>query len=263
MKRLSSLVVLIAILGAAALGQDAKAFASKLDSQLRGQEVTLRSLACGGGLEFDETGTLKRPQPTGPWTLCALVKVSKVNWKKDRLRIDGTRLGVKYKEHESRVKIENVTILIDSADPEHLRQAVEAIFLKKSEKLSDVAPSYWRCYLEHPGEKLSWSLCGRENGIPAINRISKDMRPPKPIYDPDPQFSEWARADHYQGTVVLGIEISKDGNVTDVQILRPLGLGLDDKSAEIVRTWRFQPALDKDGHPVTVRVNVEVNFHMM
>jgi len=38
-------------------------------------------------------------------------------------------------------------------------------------------------------------------------------------------------------------------------------LGLDEKAIEAVKKWRFVPAM-KDGKPVAVQVNVEVNFHL-
>jgi outer membrane biosynthesis protein TonB len=36
---------------------------------------------------------------------------------------------------------------------------------------------------------------------------------------------------------------------------------LDEKAIEAVRQWRFRPGL-KDGEPVAVVVNVEVNFRL-
>jgi TonB family protein len=36
-------------------------------------------------------------------------------------------------------------------------------------------------------------------------------------------------------------------------------MGLDEKALEAVKAWRFEPA-KKDGVPVAVLVNVEVNF---
>jgi TonB family protein len=38
-------------------------------------------------------------------------------------------------------------------------------------------------------------------------------------------------------------------------------MGLDEKALEAVRTWKFTPAM-KDGHPVAVQINVEVNFRL-
>jgi TonB family protein len=44
-------------------------------------------------------------------------------------------------------------------------------------------------------------------------------------------------------------------------VQRALGMGLDEKAVEAVRQWRFEPA-KKDGHPVPVMINVEVNFRL-
>ena len=52
-----------------------------------------------------------------------------------------------------------------------------------------------------------------------------------------------------------------NGNTRDPQVVRPLGMGLDEKAIEAVKQYRFKPATYK-GHPVAVRVNIEVNFRI-
>ena len=94
-----------------------------------------------------------------------------------------------------------------------------------------------------------------------IYRVGGGVSAPRVIYDPDPEYSEEARQAKYQGTVVLWIVIGADGRARDVRVSRALGMGLDQKAVEAVRSWRFQPAM-KDGHPVAVQVNVEVNFRL-
>ena len=84
---------------------------------------------------------------------------------------------------------------------------------------------------------------------------------PRPVYDPDPEYSEEARRAKYQGSVLLEAVISPDGRPRDLQILRSLGMGLDQKALEAVNRWRFEPA-SKDGHPVAVRVQIEVAFRL-
>jgi TonB family protein len=84
---------------------------------------------------------------------------------------------------------------------------------------------------------------------------------PIPIYRPDPPYSEEARKAKYQGTVVLWIVVDAQGSVTDSRVVKPLGLGLDEKAVETVRTWKFKPAL-RNGVPVAVRVSVEVTFRL-
>jgi TonB family protein len=44
-------------------------------------------------------------------------------------------------------------------------------------------------------------------------------------------------------------------------VQRTLGLGLDEKAIEAVKTWRFEPAM-KDGKPVAVAINIEVDFRL-
>src|SRR5579883_300965 len=84
---------------------------------------------------------------------------------------------------------------------------------------------------------------------------------PVPIYDPDPPYSEQARKAKYQGTVVLMIVVDAQGNVRDVQVVKPLGLGLDEEAVKTVKTWKFKPA-QRNGVPVAVRLDVEVTFRL-
>lgn len=94
-----------------------------------------------------------------------------------------------------------------------------------------------------------------------VYRVGGGVSAPRVIYDPDPEYSEEARQAKYQGTVVLWVVIGADGRAHEVRVQRSLGMGLDEKAEEAVRKWRFYPAL-KDGQPVAVQVNVEVNFRL-
>jgi protein TonB len=94
-----------------------------------------------------------------------------------------------------------------------------------------------------------------------IFRVGAGVSPPKPIYSPDPDYSDEARKVKYQGTVILHLIIDANGNPRDIRVARGIGLGLDEKAVEKVRTWRFEPA-KKDGHAVAVAINVEVNFNL-
>jgi TonB family protein len=84
---------------------------------------------------------------------------------------------------------------------------------------------------------------------------------PVPIYKPEPPYSEEARKAKYQGTVVVLIVVDAAGNVTDARVVKPLGLGLDEKALETIRTWKFKPGL-RNGTPVPVRMMVEVSFRL-
>jgi TonB family protein len=94
-----------------------------------------------------------------------------------------------------------------------------------------------------------------------IYSVGGGVSAPIPIYNPTPAYSEEARKAKYQGTVVLLIVVDAQGIVTDAHVVRPLGLGLDEKALETVRTWKFKPGM-RNMVPVPVRVIVEVSFRL-
>ncbi len=83
------------------------------------------------------------------------------------------------------------------------------------------------------------------------------MSAPRVIYQPDPEYSEEARKAKYQGTWVSWLVVGPDGRPRDLRVARSLGLGLDEKAIEAVKTWKFEPAM-KNGQPVAVQINVEL-----
>jgi periplasmic protein TonB len=94
-----------------------------------------------------------------------------------------------------------------------------------------------------------------------IYRVGGGVSAPRAIYSPDPEYSEEARKAKYQGTVVLWMIVDADGRPRDMKIMRSVGLGLDEKAIEAVKTWKFEPAR-KDGHAVAVQISVEVDFRL-
>jgi len=94
-----------------------------------------------------------------------------------------------------------------------------------------------------------------------VFRVGGGVSAPRAIYAPDPEYSEEARKAKYQGTCVLWLIVGPDGHPRDIRIARSLGLGLDEKAIEAVKQWKFDPAM-KDGKPVAVQINVEVDFRL-
>ncbi len=94
-----------------------------------------------------------------------------------------------------------------------------------------------------------------------IFRVGAGVSPPRPIYQPEPEFSEEARKAKYQGICTLALVVGTDGRPSQIRVQSSLGMGLDEKAIEAVKNWRFEPAM-KDGHPVAVAIAVEVDFHL-
>jgi TonB family protein len=90
----------------------------------------------------------------------------------------------------------------------------------------------------------------------------KDVKPPTLKSKVEPDYSAEARAAKYSGTVILKAEIGSDGVPHSLQLLRPIGLGLDEKAVQAVSQWRFRPAT-KDDQPVAVAATIEVRFRLL
>ncbi len=93
-------------------------------------------------------------------------------------------------------------------------------------------------------------------------RIGGGVSPPSILYKVEPEYSEEARKAKFQGTVLLYVVVDENGKPRDIKILRPLGLGLDQKAVEAVEKWKFSPG-KKDGKPVPVQAQIEVNFRLL
>jgi TonB family protein len=92
-------------------------------------------------------------------------------------------------------------------------------------------------------------------------RVGHGVKPPRVIYQQEPEFTDPARKAKYQGTMTMGLIVDKEGHPQSIHILSPLGAGLDANAVKAVETWKFQPA-QKDGEPVAVQIAVEVDFHL-
>jgi protein TonB len=93
-------------------------------------------------------------------------------------------------------------------------------------------------------------------------KIGGGVSAPVPVFRPEPEYSEEARKAKWQGAVMLQLVVDENGLPQDIKVVRSLGLGLDQKAIEAVQKWRFKPGL-KDGKPVPVSANIEVNFRLL
>ncbi len=100
---------------------------------------------------------------------------------------------------------------------------------------------------------------GMGNGV---YRIGGDVSAPILVNKVEPEYSEEARKAKYSGTVLLSIVVDANGLPRDIHVIRPLGLGLDEKAIEAVMKWRFRPGM-KGGRPVATQAQVEVNFRLL
>ena len=103
---------------------------------------------------------------------------------------------------------------------------------------------------------------GPPGAISGRSGIEGTVTPPELVWKTEPQYTEEARRAKLQGTVILQIEIDQHGKVQTVSVRQSLGLGLDDRAIDTVRSWRFRPGR-KNGQPVVTTAYVEVNFRLL
>ena len=96
---------------------------------------------------------------------------------------------------------------------------------------------------------------------PGVYRVGGGVSAPILIYKVEPEYTGEARQAKLQGTVLLSVQIGPDGKASVAKVLHSLGLGLDERAMETVAKWRFTPGM-KDGKPVTVEAQIEVNFRL-
>jgi TonB family protein len=84
---------------------------------------------------------------------------------------------------------------------------------------------------------------------------------PQRVSSPAPEYTDEARAQRIEGSVLLRGVIGTEGRVTNISVARGLGYGLNDKAVDCLRKWIFKPAV-RDGEPVAVKANVEINFRL-
>ena len=104
---------------------------------------------------------------------------------------------------------------------------------------------------------------GKDAGIRDVFKVGGGVSAPRPVYSPNPKYSKEARKAKLQGVCVLWLVVGTDGKPrdSDIRVVRALGLGLDEEAIKAVKKWTFEPAR-KDGQPVAVQINVQVNFHL-
>jgi TonB family protein len=84
---------------------------------------------------------------------------------------------------------------------------------------------------------------------------------PTILYKEKAKYTEEARQNKVQGTVVLTAVFTAEGRITGIKVVRGLPDGLTEKAIEAAQKIRFQPAT-KNGAAISVRANLEFTFNL-
>jgi len=93
-----------------------------------------------------------------------------------------------------------------------------------------------------------------------VVKAGPDVTPPKVIHEVNPGPPEREQKP-FKGTVVVRVIIDDQGKVREATVVKSLKPYIDKLALDAIKQWRFKPAT-KDGKPVTVMANIEVNFSL-
>jgi TonB family protein len=94
-----------------------------------------------------------------------------------------------------------------------------------------------------------------------IYKVAELQTPPGVVSKVEPAYTNDARKAHIQGLVLLALVIDPKGSPKNVRVARSLDKGLDKQAIVAIQKWHFSPGV-KDGKPVRVAANIQVNFQL-
>jgi len=260
---------------------------NQLTDQYRDKVLAIRHSFKSGSQEYSADGTPTKTAEEGAWTLYGRMLVKKIKVDQKHLTIEGTRAiyvfdktgsAVQFPEdrehHAEKLKI---TILLQQplSSIDDATVVLSRVLALTPEDILNSAPAYWRNQLARQmglkvpvsdAIKIAMNL-SQGKGVattsdPTIFRVGDhNVKMPRITYKQEPSFSEMARSRRFQGVVGLNVVVDPTGKVRNIDIVHPLGMGLDDDAVATVGTWQFQPAT-KDGEPVAAGVYIEVSFRL-
>lgn len=87
------------------------------------------------------------------------------------------------------------------------------------------------------------------------------VAPPRLMEFMEAQYPQQAIAHGVEGSVILRLRISADGSVSEIELVTPLGYGLDEAARQAALKFRFDPAR-RDGRPVASTILYSYEFRL-
>lgn len=249
----------------------------QLEEKLKNTTLIIRHFYSGNNLKYDSEGALSKGGNPGTWTLNAYFEPEKINLTKKSIILSGKRIFWSYDDSQNAPRLfrdsGNTKIEIsrssEQKDMSGIMTSLLTVFHKNGESLEDYVPPYWKNIIKAnfdvkltqrpkpPGSMLT-------SMPPAPTNVARvDFTPPVVRNMPKPDYTEEARAVRLNGIIVFSVVIDEDGNVKVTDIIKPLGMGLDDKSVRnIEENWEFSPAM-RNGVPVSMDSVIEFQFKLL
>jgi TonB family protein len=231
--------------------------------------LIIRNFYSGNNLKYDSEGTLISGGPTGSWTIFGYFEPAEINLSATSITLKGKRIYWGYNQPNKKSQLSrchDTTTIEFSRSSEQLTLPLiliplNKVFMTNRETIADIVPPYWKKIIladfdiqkipkADPQIKAADTNTHKNSTYPKIR--SKTMQ----------AYTAQARAASWEGEVLLRAIVHKDGSIKVQDILRPLGLGLDESAIATCEKWKFKPGT-VDGEPVDVTVNIVIVFNSL
>lgn len=261
------LLVVCAALSQLAIAQAPPTPEQQLEQELKGKVLLLRGFPDDGKVEYSSDGNVISKIRTGFWTT-SKIRIERIKTKGGHVAISGKRValyyaksGIHHKDADSKIELDIVPPF-STLSPEEREKALDRIFIRRDEDLIKEVPAYWVPF-------LSGKVLRDKHGHPTVQGwqdmeifgAESGLKPPSPIFTPDPKYPKLARGMKFEGTSTFEIILTAQGTIDDMALVDPIGAGLDEAAATTLRTWKLRPAM-KSGQPVASAVEIVVSFHL-
>lgn len=266
--RIAALALLLSI--ATFIPAQSQTTHADITARLMDRPLYLRGFWRGDKLHFDSAGHLKGDSKPESFTLSGFDFV-RAFVDGNKLVLQGRRMGVEFRDGEAvRVPLEAKDIKHHKDVPVHIEiarsangdygPALDAIFADGLTELAPSLQSFWK-YCATNG----FSNDCKAADLPGYTKPGKKpdglVSPPKLVHRKDPEYSAAARRLRYEGDGIYRLYVEPDGTVSNVFVVRPIGLGLDEESIAAVKQYSFAPAT-KNGEPVSCFIKVQVSYRI-
>lgn len=240
-----------------------------IKTRLMNKPLYLRGYWSDDNLRFDPTGHLTTHSDTASFTVSGF-ELGNIILKKDKLLLEGRRVGLEFSQDQSariplnvgkpkEQKDERIRIEIAAPHNRDYTEALDAIFADGLAQLAPTLPDSWQRYARQHFYDGHTSEPENQSFDVKPRRVGGNVTPPRVLHHVDPKFPLAARRMKYTGSCTINLWVGTDGLPTHLSIVRPCGLGLDERGLEAIQQYTFAPST-QDSQPVTVELNIEVNF---
>jgi TonB family protein len=263
----------------AGLCAQAQTTEADISVKLKDKPLFLIGLWADDKLKFDAQGHPFGSYKTAPFTVCGM-HVAKVSLHGSHLKLEGEREGITFDREgtmtrqtmmvsagpgPNNLKPEKLSVEIDNGNGSDFSPAIDAVLTEDPGRLTPTLPEMWQPYFKKHFSATQIPV-QTNSAQPAAHaaraeHIGGTVHAPKLIHNVEPEFNEYARRLKYSGNVQIYLWVDEDGSTSHVSVVRPAGMGLDEKAVEAVKQYRFSPAT-RDGKPIKVDLYIDVNFQI-